>query len=95
MVEDSLTLVIFYVLGIESYIKVEGIPVDELVIRQHIKKDRRHASKPDTSALFAVGNDKWKKRINTLKFVIFSNPYILVTLIMMCFFNMIVIYYLF
>ena len=83
-----------FVLGIESYLKVEGIPVDELVIQQHIKKDRRHASKPDTSALFAVGNYKWKKRINTLKFVIFSNPFILITLILMFIFGVIVIYYL-
>ena len=58
-------------LALESYIKAEGIPVDNMVIKPFIPKDRRHASKPDTAVLF--GNTHIAKLL-ILKFVLKNNP---------------------
>lgn len=64
--------------ALESFIKLEGVPVDELVIKPHIAKDRRHASKPNTSVLFADKNKKWIEGLTLVKFVVSNNPMILV-----------------
>lgn len=64
--------------ALESFIKLEGVPVDELVIKPHIAKDRRHASKPNTNVLFADKNKKWIEGLTLVKFVVSNNPMILV-----------------
>lgn len=38
--------------ALHSLLEKEGIPVDELRVVANIKRDKRHASKPDTAALF-------------------------------------------
>ena len=45
-------------LALKQYIHHEGIPVDHLVVRPHIPKDRRHLSKPNTAVLFAPSSIK-------------------------------------
>ena len=42
--------------GLQSLLAREGIPVDHLEVRPRIPRDRRHASKPDTAALFRTSN---------------------------------------
>lgn len=49
--------------ALHSLLEREGIPVDELRVMANIKRDQRHASKPDTAALFktaSVAQRVWK-----------------------------------
>ena len=40
--------------ALKQFLLTEGIPVDHLVVKAHIPKDRRHQSKPNTAVLFAA-----------------------------------------
>lgn len=80
-------------LGLKTFIKHEGIPVDELVVQQHIRKDRRHASKPDTGALFA---GRWSGVIHvasSLFFVLTRNTLLLIITIMVLVLIAMAVYY--
>ena len=49
--------------ALHNLLEREGIPVDELRVVAYIKRDQRHASKPDTAALFkttSVAQRVWK-----------------------------------
>ena len=41
---------------LESFLKDSGVYVDQLKVLHHIKRDQRHASKPDTAALLQKNN---------------------------------------
>ena len=40
--------------ALKQFLLTEGVPVDHLVVKAHIPKDRRHQSKPNTAVLFAA-----------------------------------------
>lgn len=60
-------------IALDAFINLEGIPVDNLIIRPYIAKDRRHASKPNTSVLFGGSSVAWKEKLILLKFIIINN----------------------
>ena len=61
--------------GLQSFLDREEIPVDVLVIKPHVKKDRRHASKPDTAYLLSSDNPSSLSMYGkTFSFVIRHNP---------------------
>ena len=86
----NILIVVF--IALDSFIKLEGVPVDELVIKPHIAKDRRHYSKPNTAVLFAEGNQKLKDAVTLIKFVIICNPLVILLLLLIVIF---VAFYLF
>lgn len=65
--------------GIQSFLSREGIPVDRLDIRPKIPRDRRHASKPNTAALFKTSNPNSPGKI--LKYFLKANPLVAVVVI--------------
>ncbi len=83
------------IVGIKSFIEREGIPVDELVVKQNIKKDRRHASKPDTNALFASkAGSSINYVYNSIWFILSNNYHILMIFIVCILFCLLLISYL-
>ena len=65
--------------GLQSFLDHEEIPVDVLIIKPHIKKDRRHASKPDTAYLLSSDNpSSLSMYTRAFSFVISHNPLIAV-----------------
>ena len=70
--------------GLQSFLDREEIPVDVLAIKPHIKKDRRHASKPDTAYLLSSDNpSSLSMYIKTFSFVISHNPLIAVLFLLL------------
>lgn len=65
--------------GIQSFLSREDIPVDKLDIRPKIPRDRRHASKPNTAALFKTSDPNSLGKL--LKFFLKANPLVAVVLI--------------
>lgn len=92
---NNTNIIVVVFTALDSFIKLEGVPVDELIIKPHIAKDRRHASKPNTAVLFAEGNQKLKDALTLVKFVIICNPLVILLLLLIQLFMVFVAFYLF
>jgi acyl-CoA synthetase (AMP-forming)/AMP-acid ligase II len=66
--------------ALESFIKAESIPVDNMIIKSFIPKDRRHSSKPNTAALFG-GSNTLHQALALIKYIIINNPVVLLIFI--------------
>ncbi|CAI8051226.1 Olefin beta-lactone synthetase [Geodia barretti] len=64
--------------ALKQFLLTEAIPVDHLVVKAHIPKDRRHQSKPNTAVLFAAS--PFKRYTKLAMYLLRSNP--LLTLVL-------------